>query len=147
MPPAIAGTHAIARKLCTEMNGLSQCRFFTGRGYGGVCPQFNLAFSLEEAPTFGRSSLLRCGGTAPNFCMSWSRPTNPCRSGDRPSLCLSCGSRQSRGNKRPGRIPAAKLKRGPRTTPLVHLLSTPLVFSLQSSATGSSLERRRKVET
>jgi len=35
--------------LCTGMNG--------SRGFGGMCPQFNLAFSLEEAPTFGRDSL------------------------------------------------------------------------------------------
>ncbi len=49
---------AIARKLCAGMNGLSQCQFSTGRGYGGMCPQFNLAFSLEEAPTFGRGSSL-----------------------------------------------------------------------------------------
>jgi hypothetical protein len=44
----------VARKLCTGMNGFSQCQFFTGRGYGATCPQFNLAVSLEEAPTFGR---------------------------------------------------------------------------------------------
>ena len=31
------------------------------RGFGGMCPQFNLAFSLEEAPTFGRGSLLDTG--------------------------------------------------------------------------------------
>jgi hypothetical protein len=36
--------------LCTGMNG--------PRGFGGMCPQFNLAFSLEEAPTFGRGSSL-----------------------------------------------------------------------------------------
>ncbi len=28
------------------------------RGFGGMCPQSNLAFSLEEAPTFGRGSSL-----------------------------------------------------------------------------------------
>ena len=37
--------------LCTGMNG--QC------GFGGVSPQAFKAFSLEEAPTFGRSSSLR----------------------------------------------------------------------------------------
>jgi hypothetical protein len=26
--------------------------------FGGMCPQFNLAFSLEEALTFGRGSSL-----------------------------------------------------------------------------------------
>jgi hypothetical protein len=41
---------AIARKQCTGMNG--------PRGFGGMCPQFNLAFSLEEAPTFGQGSSL-----------------------------------------------------------------------------------------
>jgi hypothetical protein len=43
---------AVERKLWTGMNG--------PRGFGGMCPQFNLAFSLEEAPTFGQgSSLIR----------------------------------------------------------------------------------------
>ena len=37
--------------LCTGMNG--------PRGFGGMCPQFNLAFSLEEAPTFDRGSSLK----------------------------------------------------------------------------------------
>jgi hypothetical protein len=41
---------AIARKLCTGMNG--QCWF------GGMSPQAYLAFSLEEAPTCGRGSSL-----------------------------------------------------------------------------------------
>jgi hypothetical protein len=57
MPPAIAGTPAVAdtrataRKLCTGMKG--------PQGFGGMCPQFNLAFSLEEAPTFGWGSSLK----------------------------------------------------------------------------------------
>jgi hypothetical protein len=29
-----------------------------GQVIGGMCPLFNLAFSLEEAPTFGRVSSL-----------------------------------------------------------------------------------------
>jgi hypothetical protein len=33
---------------------LTGANFRIGR-YGGMCPQFHLAFSLEEAPTFGRS--------------------------------------------------------------------------------------------
>jgi len=49
---------------------LASANFRTGRGYGGMCPQFNLAFSVssvsssketeeaEEAPTFGRGSSL-----------------------------------------------------------------------------------------
>jgi hypothetical protein len=36
--------------LCTGING--------SRGFGGMCPQFNLAFSLEEAPTNCRGSSL-----------------------------------------------------------------------------------------
>jgi hypothetical protein len=35
---------------------LASADFHTARGYGGMCPQFNLAFSLEEAQTFGRGS-------------------------------------------------------------------------------------------
>ena len=59
MPPAIAGTRAVARKLCTGMNiALASANFHTGRGYGGMRPQFNLAFSLEEVPTFSRGSSL-----------------------------------------------------------------------------------------
>jgi hypothetical protein len=35
------------------------------QGVWGMCPQFNLAFSLEEAPTFGRgSSLIRLAQSA-----------------------------------------------------------------------------------
>jgi hypothetical protein len=37
---------------------LASANFHTGWGYGGMCPQFNLAFSLEEAPTFSRCSSL-----------------------------------------------------------------------------------------
>jgi hypothetical protein len=37
---------------------LASANFHSGR-YGGMCPQSNLAFSLEEAPTFGRGSSLR----------------------------------------------------------------------------------------
>ena len=37
---------------------LASADLHTGR-YGGMCPQSNLAFSLEEAPTFGRGSSLR----------------------------------------------------------------------------------------
>jgi hypothetical protein len=37
---------------------LASADFHTGRYYGSMCPQFNLAFSLEEAPTFGRGSSL-----------------------------------------------------------------------------------------
>jgi hypothetical protein len=38
---------------------LASANFYTGRGYGGMCcPQFNLAFSLEEASTFDRGSSL-----------------------------------------------------------------------------------------
>ena len=37
---------------------LASANFHTGRFYGGMCPQFSLAFSLEEAPTFGRGSSL-----------------------------------------------------------------------------------------
>jgi hypothetical protein len=33
---------------------LASANFHTGRGYGVMCPQFDLAFSLEEALTFGR---------------------------------------------------------------------------------------------
>ena len=57
MPPAIAGTRAITRKLCTGMNGLASANFHTGR-YGGMCPQLNLAFFLRRTPTFGRGSSL-----------------------------------------------------------------------------------------
>ena len=57
MPPAIAGTRAIARKLCTGMNSAN---FHTGRGYGGTCSEFSPAFSLEEIPTKGRGSSLGC---------------------------------------------------------------------------------------
>ena len=34
---------------------LASAGFHSGR-YGGICLQFILAFSLEEAPTFGRGS-------------------------------------------------------------------------------------------
>ena len=44
MPPAGAGTRAIARKLCTGMNGLSQCRSHWP-GLWGHVPQSNLASS------------------------------------------------------------------------------------------------------
>jgi hypothetical protein len=54
MPRAVARTPAIAHKLYTAMNGLSQCRFSHWPVLWGHVPQFNLAFSLEEAPTFGR---------------------------------------------------------------------------------------------
>jgi hypothetical protein len=36
---------------------LASANLHTGR-YGGMCSQFILAFSLEEAPTFGRGSSL-----------------------------------------------------------------------------------------
>jgi hypothetical protein len=39
------------------MNRLSQCHY-SHWPYGGMCPQFNPAFSLEEAPNFGRGSSL-----------------------------------------------------------------------------------------
>ena len=43
MPPAIAGMRAIARKLCTGMNGLSQCQY-SHWPYGGMCPQLKFEF-------------------------------------------------------------------------------------------------------
>jgi hypothetical protein len=42
--PASAGTPAIARKLCTGMNGLSQCRFSHWPVLWGHVPQFKLEF-------------------------------------------------------------------------------------------------------
>ena len=50
---AVAWKHRDVKKpecpvLCTGMNSL--------RGFEGMCPQFNLAFSLEESRTFGRDS-------------------------------------------------------------------------------------------
>jgi hypothetical protein len=35
---------------------LASAIFHISRYYGAMCPQFNLAFSSEEAPTFGRGS-------------------------------------------------------------------------------------------
>jgi hypothetical protein len=37
---------------------LATANFYTGRGFEGMCPQYNLTFTLEEASTFGRSSSL-----------------------------------------------------------------------------------------
>ena len=57
MPPAIAGTRAIARKLCTGMNGLSQCES-SHWPYGGMCPQIRSGFFTDE---FQHKSVKGCG--------------------------------------------------------------------------------------